>query len=461
MQALKTAWGAEKINEIAARLAFFRSELELRILISLRSAVDAQGIRNDARFDMLSGELQRTIDAILDDHKQVFGKLDEHTRTVSRRQDQSDALNRQYRDEIIGAISALATSNAPGLVRAEVAPLDLPFDVSTKAQNAVLGHLSFRGMDDREFDVAFAHQDTFRWILSDSSAQDKPWNNLIQWLRQGGGCYWINGKAASGKSTLVKFITKQRETHEALNYWAGSNRLFVASFYFWNLGTALQKSQTGLLRSLLYEMLNEYRDLIAMVLPGFYNELAERIQDPDNLRRAPSPLSSTEIKFAFLQLIKQLPSSARVCLFIDGVDEYDGDHVEISELFKTIASSKVKLVLTSRPIRACRDAFGFCPGLRLQDLTGDDIAAYIHAQIGNNRQMQHLREEDSQGVEDLVREITWRASGVFLWVMLVVKSLIRGLLNFDRIDDLRRRLNQFPTELEDLYQHMMDKMEPL
>lgn len=458
---MKTAWGAEKIEEIAVRLASIRSELELRILVSLRATVDAQGIRNDARFDMLNGELQTIIGAILDGNKQNFGKLYEQTRAISRRQDQTDSFNRQYRDDILGAISTMVISHAPSLVRASAAPLNVPFEIATKAQHAVLDHLSFRGMDDREFDIALAHQSTFRWILSDSSAQDKPWTNFIGWLRHEGGCYWINGKAASGKSTLIKFIMKQRETLDALEYWAGANRLFVASFYFWRLGTTLQKSQTGLLRSLLYEILGEYRDLIARVLPGFYNELAERIQHPNNSREAPHPLTHTEVKFAFLKLIEQLPDSTRVCLFIDGVDEYDGDHAEISELFKQVASLKVKLVLTSRPVRACRDAFGSCPGLRLQDLTGDDITTYIDDRIGNNRQIQRLRQEDALGVEDLVTEISLRASGVFLWVYLVVKSLIQGLKNFDGIEDLHQRLNQFPTELEALYKHMMETMEPL
>jgi hypothetical protein len=44
--------------------------------------------------------------------------------------------------------------------------------------------------------------------------------------------------------------------------------------------------------------------------------------------------------------------------------------------------------------------------------------------------------------------------------MLVVRSLLKGLQNSDRISDLQRRLNELPADLEDLYQVIMRKIEP-
>lgn len=54
-----------------------------------------------------------------------------------------------------------------------------------------------------------------------------------------------------------------------------------------------------------------------------------------------------------------------------------------------------------------------------------------------------------------MQEIVERAQGVFLWVNLVVKSLLSGLGNRDDIADLQRRLRLLPTELEDLYEKML------
>ena len=74
--------------------------------------------------------------------------------------------------------------------------------------------------------------------------------------------------------------------------------------------------------------------------------------------------------------------------------------------------------------------------------------------------MKKLESRNPAQVETLVAEITKKASGVFLWVILVVKSLLEGLRNHDRIADLEIRLQELPTDLESLYQHMLDNMRP-
>ena len=49
--------------------------------------------------------------------------------------------------------------------------------------------------------VIDSHRATFDWIFS----EDGP--GFAQWLKDGKGVYWIYGKAGSGKSTLMKFIS--------------------------------------------------------------------------------------------------------------------------------------------------------------------------------------------------------------------------------------------------------------
>jgi hypothetical protein len=60
----------------------------------------------------------------------------------------------------------------------------------------------FRQITDRFEGIAEAHQQTFEWIYRNPISSHKPWDNFNQWLRSGTGCYWISGKAGSGKSTL-------------------------------------------------------------------------------------------------------------------------------------------------------------------------------------------------------------------------------------------------------------------
>ncbi|OJD39079.1 small s protein [Diplodia corticola] len=51
-----------------------------------------------------------------------------------------------------------------------------------------------------------------------------------------------------------------------------------------------------------------------------------------------------------------------------------------------------------------------------------------------------------------------RASGVFLWVHLVVNSLLDGLRNEDRLSDLERRLRLLPISLEEYFLHMWNNL---
>jgi hypothetical protein len=59
-----------------------------------------------------------------------------------------------------------------------------------------------------------------------------------------------------------------------------------------------------------------------------------------------------------------------------------------------------------------------------------------------------------------VDEIVEKADGVFLWVRIVVKSLLEGLRNRDDIAILRERARLLPKELEPLYEHLLERIGP-
>ncbi|PMD37905.1 hypothetical protein L207DRAFT_584824 [Hyaloscypha variabilis F] len=61
---------------------------------------------------------------------------------------------------------------------------------------------------------------------------------------------------------------------------------------------------------------------------------------------------------------------------------------------------------------------------------------------------------------ELVEEVIYRAEGVFLWVTLVIASLLSGLRNRDDILVLLKRLERLPPQLELLYDHMLSFVEP-
>jgi hypothetical protein len=74
--------------------------------------------------------------------------------------------------------------------------------------------------------------------------------------------------------------------------------------------------------------------------------------------------------------------------------------------------------------------------------------------------MVEIRRRSPEMTQELIEEIVNMSSGVFLWVALVTKSLLKGLTNFDNISDLRRRLREFPPELDDLFNRMLHDIQP-
>jgi hypothetical protein len=317
----------------------------------------------------------------------------------------------------------------------------------------ILDALHFQSISDRRAAIPMPHTHTFEWIFEKPSSLDTPWDSLDDWLRQGKGCYWINGKAGSGKSTLMKYIEGNEKTRAALNHWAGPSKLITGSFFFWYAGSTIQKSQEGLLRSLLLDVLTQQPQLVPTLFPEAYRTILACQHDTQ------ISLSFLELKRAFLNLIASVPKGLKICYLIDGVDEYLGDHNEIAELFQqATASESVKILLSSRPIPACFQAFSNCSTLRLQDLTQQDIKHYVHDELAENPLMLRLEAAERGCTSRLVDGITHKAAGVVLWVVLVVRNLRSGLQDYDTSAELQRKLDELPPTLEKLYAHMLGSM---
>lgn len=91
--------------------------------------------------------------------------------------------------------------------------------------------------------------------------------------------------------------------------------------------------------------------------------------------------------FACLSRLASLAAEQfKLYLFIDGLEEYEGDVESIVDLFKDVSMLPyVKVCLSSRPRLVFEDAFRRDPSLRLQDLTYRDIQLYICDSIVRNQ----------------------------------------------------------------------------
>lgn len=145
--------------------------------------------------------------------------------------------------------------------------------IRAAVQAQLLKSLRFSSISERLEAIDEAHSQTFQWIFqspenSSQYAEGRRWDDFPEWLEQKNGLYWVNGKAGSGKSTLMKYAFNNPKTKTYLNTWAGTSKSCVVAFYFWNSGTDQQRSQSGLFRSLLYDTLRQAPELIPVILPA-------------------------------------------------------------------------------------------------------------------------------------------------------------------------------------------------
>jgi hypothetical protein len=225
----------------------------------------------------------------------------------------------------------------------------------------------------------------------------------------------------------------------------------------------LQRSQDGLLRALLYGILCQDPKLLRHALPAQWQSTINELSSGALLGTAslPSPeWTRRTLEEAFQRLSNVNNTDTKFCIFIDGLDEYAGDHEDLIQTIRHLTKLDIKLCVASRPWNVFEDAFGSSKDrkLYLQDLNRKDIERYVEAKLGSQPKFQCL--DETQAIE-ITEEIVERSQGVFLWVRLVVRSLLEGLRNQDGIALMRKRLLEFPSDLDEFFSHMFFSLEKI
>jgi hypothetical protein len=364
----------------------------------------------------------------------------------------------------------------------------------------ILRRVFFPSLYMRKEGMRPADVDTFEWILKGSveeiaeefaeeSQEENTWEpkeaarrkakiarkksaaatRLLEWLRNGNGVFHISGKAGSGKSTMMKLLLENERTRQELDHWSGQNPLLFAHFFFWSSGDQLQQSWEGLYRSLLFEILIQCPQLTREVFPSAYNAFIR-----SNAEECIEDLFFTPKAFqdAFRRLISR-PSQSdyRICLFIDGLDEYGGgqddysgddiddlEHQYLAESLNTWASQdSIKILVSSRPHRAFEDIFDNNLRIRLHELTRLDIVCSGLQMFEKDRSFQ--RPEVKACYKRLVEAVAEQAEGVFLWATFAIRDLLNCIKRYDRIDSLQKRLDSIPRNFNKLYEKMFNSID--
>ncbi|KAL1851077.1 hypothetical protein VTK73DRAFT_9546 [Phialemonium thermophilum] len=304
-----------------------------------------------------------------------------------------------------------------------------------------LQSLSFPQIYDRANGIDSATEGTGTWVFESREFQD--------WCSSGRRLLWIKGKPGSGKSTLLKFIYKEIKA-------TLPKRDLVLSFFFHARGNDLQRSPLGFFRSLLHQVLGE----VPSALPSLVNEFQRRCQAngrPNKEWR----WQEEELWEFFQSSIPKLLETRPVWLFVDALDESGKDNAE--KLIRRFGSLLSSAQPHAGPVHAFRLCFSCRPypvqnwdgglEIRPEDHNGQDIRTFVESRLVSSP-VQRSK------IPHLVKQITRRASGLFLWARLVVEKAIDRDRDRPTLREVTNIIYATPDGLDDLYGELVGGMGP-
>lgn len=483
------------LAETQKKLESYRDILNIRIL----SRLDFRTVLHDRRFDTLD-EMIKNLVIALNEGRNTYAKLiaDQTvaiTKHIDRRYDQlnQEEARRRLRDEFIESLfypeissrfdniarshggtcqwffesskSRVDTENPGEASLPEIHQSPLSHTASSSEESLVSNSRRASGSDNsRSLSRLNSHDDQHEYchlvgIAEESRA--RPWDSFEEWLSSDGyDPYWLSGKPGSGKSTLMKYVSTNFYHYcrslEPSSPWSNTDLVIMCSFFLYSLGSSIQKNYLGLLKSLLYQIAQQWEDSIP-IMSG----------------QARPPRSSTLYEWTEERLEEALklflfskPLVMRVCIFIDGLDEYDGDENKLMATIRLLSQSPgIKVCASSRPEEIFRQGFANCPHIRLQDLNYPDILKATSDRL-TPALSGRFCDSGSDSMYDsrwyankLIRHLTEKSQGIFLWAELMTKDIITGARNADTFSELEERLDRTPDTIDGLYMHMLERLD--
>ncbi|KAK8850906.1 nacht nucleoside triphosphatase [Apiospora arundinis] len=450
--ALRAEWKKSDIEKLDNRLR--RSQITLGVIMSLVSSeyqkehnARLTKLQKESTLHHLNQERQfselRGLLVSLSDQVSSLRSID--TRSKSEGSEVKRSLDKL--DCPRPAVLKVFSQTNIATIEKQMRDLAMDTNLQEKRQ-AIIGSLNFAARPDRYGAITEAHDKTFRWAFDTRYG-------LLAWLTSGSGIFWVSGRPGSGKSTFMKWLIGQGQTREALNRWSSSGDAIISSHYFWIFGRPMQKSWDGFLRTVLFEIFQQCPELVPF---GCNDRWTSELPHTWS-----GPWSLSELRKTLHAVTHSARLTAKICFFIDGLDEYDGDHLEVIEDITALTESpNVKACVSSRSWNVFCDAFAHnsLQVIYIHELTRGDIYRYVRDRLSSHPRWPHLTSRTGSA-DHLIQDVTDRSYGVFLWVILVTKQLRSGLTNDDTLADMSRRLAGFPTDLENFFDHMIQSVESI
>ncbi|KAH8802290.1 hypothetical protein F5882DRAFT_514259 [Hyaloscypha sp. PMI_1271] len=284
---------------------------------------------------------------------------------------------------------------------------------------------------------------------------------FCKWYSGRTGPLWIQGKAGSGKSTLVNYLFESESEIAAKRH----PKIIVLFFSFFSQSQGPESSMKGLLRSFLHQILLQNDSLATPAIQAWRKESSKG-------DKATHWNDLDELRDVLIETLSFGAGRTRVSIYIDALNECE-EHGEpwvddIQFLIESLASAEAstkfqaRLIVSSQPTPRLTQAFValHVPTVVLEDHNLTDISTYLDHQV---RIFKPLDPE----FETIIDRIRSQADGLFLWVRLIwenfmLKQLERRSAHGEYVPmtELEAILSSPHTRLNETFRLMLDKVEP-
>ena len=311
----------------------------------------------------------------------------------------------------------------------------------------------------RQEQIDNASSGSYDWLFATPSP------GLKEWILNGKEIFWIKGKPGSGKSTAMKYLAENTRIRDILR---GNKDIEwrIIGLFFYDRGKEIHRSLEGVLQLLLYQLVITSDAFLSIAVEVAAEGIGLGNVDPEYFKPTIT-WTPEKIRKALLTIVRcRVSPRLRTCIFVDALDEHDGDHREVATVFQRLidaaaeVGNDVKVCISSRPLSSIKDIFDRNPGFQIDEWTMNDILEYVKVNLRGSPRFNSMISDPTTEphAAKLVHDICQKAEGVFLWVRLVVRDLLESLSDGVGIKDLKAELQRLPNELEAYFLYILQKI---
>ncbi|PWY92330.1 WD40 repeat-like protein [Aspergillus heteromorphus CBS 117.55] len=284
-------------------------------------------------------------------------------------------------------------------------------------------------------------RELYEWVLD-----TEEYRSFLDWADpHSPNLLWINGQAGTGK-TMLSVGLIQELLARSVSDVHGPEILY---FLIQDTGKGFNDG-AAVLRGLMWLLLVQNPDLVRYLRPKYQDSGAALFNDP---------MAFTNLLPIFTAMVQDA-DLGRIVIFIDALDECEGAGEDVFRVVRKLlpadgTASKVKILLTSRPLREISDEIEMVSvsSKAIIKLDEEPLLGAIDMYIDRKRHDFERKTRKIDLVDRVINTLKEKAGRTFIWVSLVCKELISSPEYA-----WMRTLERAPKELHDLYGFLLERL---